>query len=185
MAYNNNQQPGEAGESRRLFTALWPDESARRALVRCRDRQDWPAAARQVAEVDWHVTLTFLGSIPATVIPVLASRLAVIDFPALELCFDRLECWGNGLVVLVPRRIPEALSQLHGRLKMVHRVLGLPLESRPYRPHITLARRAAGAALLQPLVPVRWSTSQFFLVESRPPEAYRILHRFCGSAPTL
>ena len=205
MAYNHNcltggteQMAGHqaaaksdantAQDGLRLFTALWPDDAVRRSLARHRDAQPWSGKARPVSDANLHVTLVFLGQVAPSLLPVLSDRLAAVRVAPLELCFDRIEDWGDGLIVLCPHRVPAALAQLHERLRDVSRELGLPLESRAYRPHVTLARgtrgargsvrRAGGSALIQPASPVRWNARDFVLAQSLPSAPYRILHCF-------
>lgn len=207
MAYNYNRPAGGASETGaqpagkrtgtpagpralRLFTALWPDESTRRALARLRDAQHWPDEARPVDDANLHLTLVFLGQVAQSQLPALTDRLAAVQSQPFELCLDRIETWGDGLVVLCPPRSPAGLMHLHDRLREISRDLGLPLESRAYRPHVTLARsaargrrRAGGTALVQPDSPLRWCVRDFVLAQSRPSEPYRLLHRFGGARP--
>jgi 2'-5' RNA ligase len=67
------------------------------------------------------------------------------------------------------------------------RALGLPVEARRFRPHVTLARRATGAALPPAPLHCRWAVDDVALVESRGPASggYRVLERWPlgGGAP--
>jgi 2'-5' RNA ligase len=88
--------------------------------------------------------------------------------------------WPHGLAVLCPRDVPESLYKLHNQLAhQLHR-LNLPVESRPYRPHVTLARRATDATPPTSLIPVVWSVRQFALVVSARDtgQRYRIIRQF-------
>lgn len=177
MAHNNNHASVETGDLR-LFIALWPDEPTRPQIVLQRDNQGWVSGARTVPEANLHITLIFMGGVSRPMLPTLVDRLASVPCVPMALYFDRIEDWGDGLVVLCPREIPAALTRLHRRLQEVQQALGLPVESRPYRPHVTLARHAMGTALTQPTAPIRWSARSFVLAQSDPSGVYKVLHDF-------
>lgn len=162
----------------RLFVALWPDAAVRRALAVQARRWRWPPAARRYAPADWHVTLHFLGAVPASQRPALEAALE-IPWAPLSWALERALLWPRGLAVLTGRATP-ALAALHGRLGDALRGLGLPLEGRPLHPHVTLARRAEGATPPATMAPITWPATEFVLVHSTgdPARRYRILHRY-------
>jgi len=149
----------------RLFLALWPGRTAQAQALACQSAQPWPAEARLVAPGNLHVTLHFLGNVPRHRLPDLCSGLDVS--PArVAVTLDHLELWQRGIAVLTAATAPPALSALHARLADRLRSLGLRVEDRPYRPHMTLARKSAGVAF-RPVRPVKLQTAQYALVESR------------------
>lgn len=80
---------------------------------------------------------------------------------------------------MVPRTVPAALLELHAELGAALRRLSLPLELRPFRPHVTLARRAAGAVM--PVAPkaVNWTVNHYLLVHSLPGRAgYEVIREY-------
>lgn len=83
-----------------------------------------------------------------------------------ELVLDRAEIWPHGLVVLRATSPTAALQRLHGRLGEALQALGLNLERRRFRPHVTLARRATGSIPPLASVALRWQVSSYTLVES-------------------
>jgi 2'-5' RNA ligase len=110
----------------------------------CPGEPAWTAPDR------WHLTLLFLGSVPPDVVPPLAAAAgrAVACAPPMTL---RLAgggrfgssrrpqvCWA-GLTGDVP-----ALSELAAGLAAGARELALPVEDRPFRPHLTLGRWRPG-----------------------------------------
>jgi RNA 2',3'-cyclic 3'-phosphodiesterase len=164
-----------AGPTARLFLALWPGPRVRRALAACRDRVVWPPGAAPTATDKLHVTLHFIGIVPAARVAEVAVALQV-PAPTFELRLDTAECWHGGLAVLRPRLVPARLQQLHAELAAALRRLELPVEARAFRPHVTLARRA-----VQPLVPaepLRWRVGGYVLVQSMPDGRYRLLQRY-------
>lgn len=177
--------PPTGAAAHRLFIALWPTPAARRALQDWLAPCTWPAGAAVVAPERLHVTLHFLGQVPAARVPALRTALQA---PALalapgELCFDRVQHWAHGVVVLAPAAVPEPLARLHTQLAQVLDDLGLPVEARPFRPHVTLARKAAGAVLPDaPAAPrgLCWPVRGYALVESAG--GYRTLQRYAPPA---
>ena len=170
---------GEPRPQARLFLALWPTPQVRARLLDWRDAFDWPAGAAIVAPERLHVTLHFIGPVGREQVDTVADALAV-PTGAFELRFGRPELWPGGLAVLGPLSCPEGLRALHRRLGDALHALGLPTEARPYRPHVTFARKAAGAALRHEPASLRWRVRSHALVESRPGRAggYVVLRRY-------
>ena len=167
----------------RLFVALWPDEGARASLARWRDAWRWPPATRLVLPAHWHVTLHFLGAVPHARIASLSQALAVEAAPC-PLSFGRPASWPGGVAVLEADEVPDPLRSLHGRLADALRREGLPLDARPWRPHVTLARHAAGGQAPDPadgaLPDVRWTAHGHTLVASEGGR-YRVLRTYDSS----
>ncbi|MCI1192911.1 RNA 2',3'-cyclic phosphodiesterase [Calidifontimicrobium sp. SYSU G02091] len=172
-------------DTARLFVALWPDHRVRQAIVRWRDRWRWPHGARLVAPRDLHVTLHFLGAVPRTRVPVLAAALAWCGEP-FELGFGAVPQWGHGLAV-VDVVAPPALEALHAAIGEVLRAQALRTEARPLRPHVTLARHAAGAQPPAAPLAVRWPVREFVLVESGGPRGagYHVLRRYAAGGAAV
>jgi 2'-5' RNA ligase len=103
-------------------------------------------APRWTAPHRWHLTLLFLGVVPE---PCLAPLLAaagptLADTPAMHL---RLAGGGRFGSARRPQVVwaglegdVEALAALAARLAQEARALRLPVEDRPFRPHLTLGR---------------------------------------------
>lgn len=160
----------------RLFVALWPDPGVRRALAACRDGIAWPAAAAPTPSAKLHLTLHFIGPVPA---PHVAELGAAMDLraPAFDLCLDLAECWPSGVAVLRPRVVPAPLLQLHSELAQALHRLGFAVEPRAFCPHVTLARRAS-LGPLRALRPVHWSVCGHVLVHSLGDGGYQVLRRY-------
>jgi RNA 2',3'-cyclic 3'-phosphodiesterase len=126
----------------RLFFALWPGEKLRDALA--------AAAAPAVAQVsgiavppgNLHVTLAFIGPVPGSALLRLFEVGGQGPWPAVELAFERLEFWAKPKVlVAMPESVPAAGRAIVDRLWTALQPLGYRREARPWRPHLTLARR--------------------------------------------
>lgn len=162
----------------RLFTALWPPTALRDALLALRDRWQWPAGAALVAAEKLHVTLHFLGTVDAARVQALKDGLAVPLEPA-ELHVDPLaqRVWPGGLAVL-ELQVPEALQRLHALLAQALVRLGVPVEARSWRPHVTFARKAGRAAAPRNAAPLpAWLVDQYALVRSSGGR-YDVLQRY-------
>lgn len=126
-----------------------------------------------------HLTLHFLGDVPAHRVPALATALRV-PFEPLDLDLGYGEVWPNGVAVLRPEREPSALGCLQGALGHSLAALALPVDSRPFRAHVTLARRAQGAKAPRQGPGQCWHVREgYVLVRSLPGGAgYQVIERF-------
>jgi 2'-5' RNA ligase len=166
-------------ETARLFVALWPTAALAGALhAQCGVCAPAPHA-RVVEPQRVHLTLHFLGAVPRQTLPALVTALHV-PFQPFELRFSHCEQWPHGLRVAVPDAAVPPLLGLHAALGEALQGLGLPVEARPFRPHLTLARHTT-APLPAPNGPALcWPVRHYVLVESQasPPGAYRVVHAY-------
>jgi 2'-5' RNA ligase len=149
----------------RLFLALWPAPATRRALVGAQRHWQWPAGAVLAPADNLHLTLHFIGPVPAARVAAIAEGLS-LPGRRFALVLDSAELWTNRCAVLGTHQIPPALAALHGALADRLRRLQLPVEDRAFRPHVTLARKAAGARPPEAPEPVRWAVHGHVLVQS-------------------
>jgi 2'-5' RNA ligase len=107
-----------------------------------------PGEPRWTAPDRWHLTLLFLGAVPDDFLSplVAAAGPAVAAAPSMTL---RLAGGGRFGQVRRPQVFwagldgdVEPLVDLAHRLSAAARDLGLPVEERPFRPHLTLGRWA-------------------------------------------
>lgn len=154
--------------TRRLFFASWPDELTRRAVMRGSAEVLAAAGGRRVDPGGLHVTLAFLGSVAAGRVADLEAVLRTVCEPAFEYRFDTIASWpGPRVLALTSRSVPAAALRLVERLWALLQPLGFEPDTRPHRPHVTLARKIAGAPIRQPITPLVWPVRGIFLVESR------------------
>lgn len=163
----------------RLFVAVWPDAPARHALAAWQRAWTWPPGAVLVPSERLHLTLHFLGNVPLEQLSALTDGLRV-PFEPFELRFGHAEVWPGGTAVLRPEHTPPALLGLHGRLAAALTALERPVESRPFKAHVTLARRAVGATPPPTQPQLGWrADAGFVLVRSLPARGgYEVLERF-------
>lgn len=164
----------------RLFLALWPDDAVRRQLHSIQQGWAWPPDAAPVGADQLHLTLHFLGNVPLERLGEFARALAVEAGPVtLELRTARPRVWPGGIAVLELASTP-ALLRLHASLAGALAGLGWPQEERRYRPHVTLARRAAGARppAGEP-APAEWHAGTgYALVRSIPGHGYEVVRLY-------
>ena len=164
----------------RLFTAFWPTLAVRDALASLRDRWHWPAGAALVDAARWHVTLHFLGPVDVQRVPALVDALAVpMERAELGLQATRHRVWPGGIAVL-ELDVPEPLRRLHARLSEALARFDVPTDARPWRPHVTFARKAAGATPPHDSDPLpAWPVDGYTLVRSAGGN-YDVLHRYAA-----
>ncbi|WP_330237660.1 RNA 2',3'-cyclic phosphodiesterase [Streptomyces sp. NBC_00525] len=163
----------------RVFIALAPPNPAKDELVReLRPVYATHPQVRWNRVEDWHITLAFLGELPvataALLRPPLAELAATRPAPRLALhgggTFDERVAWSG---------IAGDLDGLHGLAAGVRGVVercGIVLESRPLRPHLTLARVRRGdhtsageiAARLTEFRGRTWTAERLHLVGGNP-----------------
>lgn len=173
------QPPQPSSGQARLFVGFWPDGATRAALAAHRDRWRWVPRARPTPDAKLHLTLQFLGLQPRALMPTLVDGLKALPFEPFELALDDTDLRprvSGGVAVLQPRRTPTALAALHRHAAQWLASLGLEPERRAYKPHVTLARHAAGSAAPSVDAPIAWTVQRPVLVESEPaPGGYRVV----------
>lgn len=121
-----------------------------------------------------HLTLHFLGEVDPELLDPLeaALREGCSGFGPFQLQLDRLGAFPS---LRRPRTLwlglsgeRERLSALEATLRPLVTALGIPLEDRPYSPHITLARDPLGPITLPEVVvrPLAWQVPDLVLFHS-------------------
>ena len=102
----------------------------------------------------WHLTLAFLGEVADDHVPELQQRLARAAgrHPPLTLRFAGSGRFGGRVLFMALDGDVQGLKRLAASAGAAARRVGIAVEDRPYRPHLTLARAAAGGGDLRPLV---------------------------------
>lgn len=162
----------------RLFFALWPDPELSTEISRLA-REVQGHNGRQHHPDDLHMTLVFLGAVGAEQLPCI-ERVAD-DVVARPFCLrlDRIDFWPRPRILLLGgSETPENLADLVGSLQAGLAGCGFKPERRPYRPHITLARKARKVAAADLERPLEWRPREFVLagsnLQGKPPR-YQIL----------
>jgi 2'-5' RNA ligase len=152
---------------KRIFFALWPSQKQRKKIEAAIEPYKAALAGKWTDRDNWHVTLVFIGSFPGKDIAALQAAASRIQCPAISLGFERIDYWKRPKIMcLLAGFVPNPLTDLVNSLQSVAGRFGFEPEKRPYRPHMTIARKAGffePIVLAQPLT-LQWS--RFELVES-------------------
>jgi 2'-5' RNA ligase len=159
-----------------LFVALTPPPDAVEELVAATAavRAEHPEL-RWTPPEQWHLTLAFLGEVDDRSREDLAERLrrAATRHAPPVLSLGSAGRFGDRVLWTRVRGDVEPLRRLAASVRAAARRARLPVEERPYRPHLTLAR-ARDAADLRPVVEVLggysgrdWVAGELHLVRSR------------------
>lgn len=127
-------------------------------------------AGRRAHVDDLHMTLLFAGRIDAAVQDCLtcAARELTCTCSRFTVTLDCIGHWPRPRVTwLAPMNPPGALYELVFALREAATACGLEPERRPYRPHVTLYRRAAPTAQ-GPVAPITLRADHFLLATSQP-----------------
>ncbi len=151
-------------ELQRLFLALWPDESIRARIAELAAKV---AGKRAVAMANLHLTLVFLGATDSERLQGYRQALAGLTVPSITLDLDQLGYWSKPHILwLGPSQTPQALIWLVQDLNKRLAACGYQPERRPFRAHITLARKVPKPDELLTFTPLIWHVNRVALVES-------------------
>lgn len=171
--------------ARRLFFALWPDAGLRERAAAALASLPVGTGGRPQRPDQLHVTLAFLGAVAADRVPLSLAAAAGLQVRSFEVEFDRVEYWRKPRVLcLAASAPPPPLLDLVADLQVALRARGFELERRPYRAHLTVARKARPTADGPLVPPLCWPAHGFALLESisdRQGARYRPLA--CWPAP--
>jgi 2'-5' RNA ligase len=185
--------------TRRLFFALWPEGEQRAALLHATSKIVRHCGGRRVPETNLHLTLAFLGSVPESRLGELSAiaRRAAEALPSdaapLAVSLAALDHWAKAQALVVLAREDEPRSATGSGVAQLARILttqtaaaGFSPDLKPFRAHVTVARKVPRAPRAIEMHKVLWSFDAFALVESRTlPEGpvYSVVESFVlGSA---
>jgi RNA 2',3'-cyclic 3'-phosphodiesterase len=163
-----------AVETARVFFALWPGDSARAVLAHAIRKAARSCGGRPVPEHNLHATLVFIGSVAVSRLPelrILAADVASAQVVApFELTFDRVEYWPKPHVLVATAGatagVVSAGALARALLEAMQRA-GFDPDSKPFRPHITIARKVGKMTQVPEIHPIRLAFNSFALVASR------------------
>jgi RNA 2',3'-cyclic 3'-phosphodiesterase len=166
-------KPHAAESTRRLFFALWPSAFEQHALAEAAHKAARRSGGRAVPEDKLHLTLAFLGSVAerrlhelSHIAGACAAQLAA-DGP-LVVNFTRLEHWTRPqLLAAIATGGAEPARALAEALKNALCAAGFAPDLKPFRAHVTVARKVAHPPPQAMLRPIEWSLRAFALLDSR------------------
>lgn len=98
---------------------------------------------RWSAAESWHITLQFLGNTPEY--ECVVARLRDLRSPSLSIQLEGLDFFERAGIFFAGVRLTPELNVLQQRVTTATRLCGFIPETRPYHPHITLARSKSKA----------------------------------------
>jgi 2'-5' RNA ligase len=169
------------GLHRRLFFALWPDESVRQQIKSA----PYPRLKPKTTPLEnWHMTLVFLGPTTPEQQAGLERAAAMVSAKPFTMNLDTTGQFARARVAWLGCQRP------HRELVFLQRSLEIALREScpehpafatavcPYCPHVTLYRHISERHVPEKVEPVHWPVSSFSLIESRPSErpVYQVLN---------
>ncbi len=156
---------------RRVFFALWPDDAAAQALSGWAHRAHAVCGGRVMRSDTLHLTLAFLGTVSPDRVADLAALLDEAALIGGTLRLDRYGRFHGPQIVWAGPSAPAPwLDALHGWLWRALARRGFDRPDEPFRPHVSLLRRAGPGdpgALPVP-EPLDWTPRRCVLAASAP-----------------
>lgn len=162
----------------RLFFALWPDDHTRKQLfdVALQFKDD---DLRLVKKSNLHMTLEFLGEVSAEDQQGLIEKAGKIAEESFDIELTRVGFWKKPKILFIgTTRVPVALQQLVKSIRKLVKQQGLKPDTREYKPHVTVARKAKKVVVPLETINIKWTADRFALVVSESTTngiVYRVL----------
>ncbi|NOR71694.1 MAG: RNA 2',3'-cyclic phosphodiesterase [Methylomarinum sp.] len=165
---------------KRLFFALWPSDEVRKQTNTFNHSIN-AGGLKKVKADNLHVSLVFLGNVDAESEILIRQSVDNISVKPFSVYFDRLDFWRKPRILcLSTAKYDAQLLKLVDALKCTVEQCGIKIEDRPYKPHVTLARKAHKLIDVD-VLPIEWTADSFCLVESfSTPDGvhYQVLQRW-------
>jgi 2'-5' RNA ligase len=158
----------------RLFFAAIPDRETRGRFADAAqaldlERDDF---SRRVPPENYHMTLGFIGDVAETQLAALqaigseCANAACCSRPV-AVQFDAFEYWPKAEVAAaMASQCPPALEDLSLAIRGALVRQRLARDPKPFRPHVTLARKVSQAPVFKAMSGIVWMLREFHLVRS-------------------
>jgi 2'-5' RNA ligase len=153
-ASDPNSELTDQHDYQRCFIALVPDTATRDALSAI----DVPTTARRVPYEQLHLTVTFIGILPQDKSTPLIDALTQETVPLKLTPITKIEHWpraSHPRLTVATLAMSDEFVALDWRVRSSMIALGLPVDARTFRPHVTLARYRQDAAPVGPATDVQ------------------------------
>lgn len=155
-----------------LLIALFPDPAVQAAIEAHRKDWLWPEGRHFPRGPRMHLTLHCFGDQTQPVEKRLRDALARVPVQPMELMLDRSRTWNNHIAVVQPAEHP-GLRALYKHISHAVQQAGILTDTPKFTPHITIARKATGAAYPMHMLPIPWRVKKFLLVRSFTGASFR------------
>jgi 2'-5' RNA ligase len=183
-----NDPPGfeRAPAIHNLFFALSPPASTRASIAAAADslRATEAPAGRWLKPPRYHLTLQFLGEherVPADLVIRAIESAGQVALARFSFALDIVGSFGarHMPLWLGCSETPAELLHLHDALgKALARHACLTHGATRLVPHVTILRDAEQALHRHLSEPITWRVDEFVLIDSQPPEPYRVVGRW-------
>jgi 2'-5' RNA ligase len=152
----------------RIFFALWPDDEVRLRIAENLKLLNLDSSkSRLVSGPNLHMTLHFVGNRSFGEMNCLDRQAKLVRAESFELILDYSGYFKKPQVLWFGgHTIPRALHDLQNNLGQHLQICGYTPESRPYSPHLTVARKIFEAPGSISLEPICWQVNRYVLVNS-------------------
>lgn len=144
---------------------------------------------RWTAPESWHITLQFLGNTTPEKYACLVPCLRALHSPPVPICLEQLGCFDRAGILFAGIELTPELLLLQERVTTATQPCCFVPETRPYQPHLTLARAKGQRRDMSELKAkihrqpdfTRFSAREFLLYESLLSSAgarYEVRERF-------
>lgn len=173
----------EAAETYRVFFALWPEAELATHIDKAMAKALKDCHGRKIRSQNLHITLAFIGSVDIDTLNCLQQAAGQLSGAAFELNLDQLGYWSRPKIIwLAATEVPEALVRLQASLNQsLAANCGYQPETRPFRAHLSLMRKARRGPDEVDISPIKWPINQFSLIRSHTrPEGveYEVLNHW-------
>jgi 2'-5' RNA ligase len=162
---------------RRLFFALYPDDTIRNRFV---DLIQQPPKTHCVSAQNLHLTLHFIGQTDTE--DCLIEQAENILCKPFSLMIDHYGHFNRAKVLWVgPKQSPDELTQLARNCAIFSAKCGNRVQENNFTPHVSLMRKVSDRPELQHFEPFKWTVNSFCLMVSESNQAgvhYRVVREF-------
>ena len=125
----------------RLFISIYFDDETKEKILEVQQRLKKLGRGRFTASDNLHLTLAFLGEVGEERVPGLQALMDGIKVPEMQLVFSETGAFRGGSELWwIGIRQNELLSTLQSELVKKLKASGFKVDSKKFKPHITLAR---------------------------------------------
>ena len=153
----------------RVFFAIKPDDAALKQLSHLAKRLASTYGGQKTKKANIHLTLAFLGEIAIDRLATLRSAAKGVKATTFYFSFDEIRYWKHNQIIYAgtSKCTPELLT-LVNNLRNTLSTNSFAFDSRAYKPHITLVRKAKPGRTLPNLAkPISWRVAEWFLIQSK------------------
>ena len=157
-----------AAKDVRLFFALWPDDEVRFRIDENRKRYSINSVkSGLVSSNNLHMTLHFIGNTTMAEMTCLDQQARQVNADAFNMTLDCAGYFKKPKVLWIGcQTVPQALIDLQQNLGQEIAECEFTPETRPYSPHVSVARKIYRASEPVTIKPVPWLVDRFVMVES-------------------